>query len=236
MQSSTGDQCSGPITLTFTSPTISGCMTSRSSSQSSEKAASPDRLSSFSFSFRLLHCMHLALKKQCSQDVMVRSVAGLQEGIIPAPEPTHAIAAAIREALLCKETGEEKVLHSLMAVLGLCHDGIVLCMPVNTAVPLQSLFRSMWRCSSTNPTHTQLQFLRRDRGLPHPRVFWLHMGDTNEGLLTDECWLQVILTALCGHGHFDLASYETFLSGRMEDVELEEETLAKSMATIPVIS
>lgn len=32
-----------------------------------------------------------------------------QEGIIPAPEPTHAIAAAIREALHCKETGEEKV-------------------------------------------------------------------------------------------------------------------------------
>jgi len=30
------------------------------------------------------------------------------EGIIPAPEPTHAIKAAIEEALLCKETGEEK--------------------------------------------------------------------------------------------------------------------------------
>ncbi|WOK92989.1 hypothetical protein Cni_G01681 [Canna indica] len=36
------------------------------------------------------------------------------EGLIPAPEPTHAIAAAIREALLCKETGEEKVI--LMAM------------------------------------------------------------------------------------------------------------------------
>ena len=30
------------------------------------------------------------------------------EGIIPAPEPTHAIKAAIDEALICKETGEEK--------------------------------------------------------------------------------------------------------------------------------
>ena len=30
------------------------------------------------------------------------------EGIIPAPEPTHAIKAAIDEALVCKETGEEK--------------------------------------------------------------------------------------------------------------------------------
>ena len=30
------------------------------------------------------------------------------EGIIPAPEPTHAIKAVIDEALVCKETGEEK--------------------------------------------------------------------------------------------------------------------------------
>jgi tryptophan synthase beta chain len=32
------------------------------------------------------------------------------EGIIPAPEPTHAIKAVIDEALVCKETGEEKVI------------------------------------------------------------------------------------------------------------------------------
>ena len=32
------------------------------------------------------------------------------EGIIPAPESTHAIAAAIREAKKCKESGEEKVI------------------------------------------------------------------------------------------------------------------------------
>lgn len=32
------------------------------------------------------------------------------EGIIPAPESCHAIAAAIREAVQCKETGEEKVI------------------------------------------------------------------------------------------------------------------------------
>ncbi len=30
------------------------------------------------------------------------------EGIIPAPEPSHAVKAAIDEALMCKETGEEK--------------------------------------------------------------------------------------------------------------------------------
>ncbi|NQW18213.1 MAG: TrpB-like pyridoxal phosphate-dependent enzyme [Chloroflexi bacterium] len=32
------------------------------------------------------------------------------EGIVPAPEPSHAIRAAIDEALICKETGEEKTI------------------------------------------------------------------------------------------------------------------------------
>jgi tryptophan synthase beta chain len=75
------------------------------------------------------------------------------EGIVPAPEPTHAIAAAIREALACKETGEEKV----------------------------------------------------------------------------------ILTALCGHGHLDLASYEQYLSGSMVDYDLSDDVIAESMSHVPVI-
>ncbi|KAL0343549.1 UNVERIFIED_CONTAM: Tryptophan synthase beta chain 2 [Sesamum angustifolium] len=41
------------------------------------------------------------------------------EGLIPAPEPTHAIAATIREALHCRETGESKVI--LMAMCGHGH-------------------------------------------------------------------------------------------------------------------
>ncbi|WP_410664750.1 TrpB-like pyridoxal phosphate-dependent enzyme [Amycolatopsis sp. lyj-84] len=49
--------------------------------------------------------------------------AGVQfartEGIIPAPEPTHALAACIQEALRCKETGEEKVI--LTALCGHAH-------------------------------------------------------------------------------------------------------------------
>jgi tryptophan synthase beta chain len=42
------------------------------------------------------------------------------EGIVPAPEPTHALAAAIREALACKESGEEKVI-----VTALCGHGLL---------------------------------------------------------------------------------------------------------------
>ena len=76
------------------------------------------------------------------------------EGILPAPEPTHAIAAAVREALACKESGEEKV----------------------------------------------------------------------------------ILTALCGHGHFDLAAYDSYLSGRMVDEEISDARFAAGLATVPSVA
>ncbi|MEM0111605.1 MAG: TrpB-like pyridoxal-phosphate dependent enzyme, partial [Candidatus Parvarchaeota archaeon] len=36
------------------------------------------------------------------------------EGIIPAPEPSHGLKAAIDEAIRCKETGEEKVILFLL--------------------------------------------------------------------------------------------------------------------------
>jgi tryptophan synthase beta chain len=49
--------------------------------------------------------------------------AGVQfartEGIVPAPEPTHALAAAIEEAMRCKESGEQKVI--LTALCGHGH-------------------------------------------------------------------------------------------------------------------
>ena len=47
----------------------------------------------------------------------VFEAAGLfakEEGIIPAPEPSHAIKSVIDEARRCKETGEEKVLLFLL--------------------------------------------------------------------------------------------------------------------------
>ena len=42
------------------------------------------------------------------------------EGIVPAPEPTHALAEAVREAKACAETGEEKVI-----VTALCGHGLL---------------------------------------------------------------------------------------------------------------
>jgi tryptophan synthase beta chain len=76
------------------------------------------------------------------------------EGIVPAPEPTHAIAAAVREAIACRESGESKT----------------------------------------------------------------------------------ILTALCGHGHLDLASYDKYLHGEMEDLELPQEVIDEAMRDVPEIA
>ena len=46
---------------------------------------------------------------------------------------------------------------------------------------------------------------------------------------------RVILTALCGHGHLDLAAYESFLSGEMVDYDLSDDAIAEAMAQVPVI-
>jgi len=80
------------------------------------------------------------------------------EGIVPAPEPTHALAACIEEALRCKETGEEKV----------------------------------------------------------------------------------ILTALCGHGHLDLAAYDAYLSDAMTDRSWEDadiqSAVAEALTRLPAVN
>ena len=73
------------------------------------------------------------------------------EGIVPAPEPTHALAVTIEEARRCAESGEQKV----------------------------------------------------------------------------------ILTALCGHGHFDMSAYDQYLSGRMEDFEMPAERVQEALTRLP---
>jgi tryptophan synthase beta chain len=73
------------------------------------------------------------------------------EGIIPAPEPAHAIRAAIDEALAAREAGEQRV----------------------------------------------------------------------------------ILFNLCGHGHFDLAAYDAYLAGNLEDPEFSEDEMEAALARLP---
>ena len=97
----------------------------------------------------LVETMEIAAVAKAQTDCFAAGVLFARtEGIVPAPEPTHALAAAVEEALLCKESGEEKV----------------------------------------------------------------------------------ILTALCGHGHLDLAAYDAYLSGQVTDHAWESPDIQESEA------
>ena len=43
---------------------------------------------------------------------------------------------------------------------------------------------------------------------------------------------QVILFNLCGHGHFDMAAYDAYLAGQLEDRQLAQEELDRALAAI----
>ena len=44
---------------------------------------------------------------------------------------------------------------------------------------------------------------------------------------------KTILFGLCGHGHFDLAAYDAYLAGRLEDPEFSESDLEAALARLP---
>jgi tryptophan synthase beta chain len=75
------------------------------------------------------------------------------EGILPAPEPSHAIRVVIDEAIRCRERGERKT----------------------------------------------------------------------------------IAFVLCGHGYFDLASYERYLAGQLEDLELPQSAIDEALSLVPKV-
>jgi tryptophan synthase beta chain len=47
---------------------------------------------------------------------------------------------------------------------------------------------------------------------------------------------KVILTALCGHGHLDLAAYDKYLAGEMVDLDLSDDLIAEAMLKVPQVS
>jgi tryptophan synthase beta chain len=71
----------------------------------------------------LSHMYELGLFEAVAKPQSECFEAGLRfaraEGIVPAPEPTHALASCIEEALRCKETGEEKVILTALCGHGL---------------------------------------------------------------------------------------------------------------------
>ena len=43
----------------------------------------------------------------------------------------------------------------------------------------------------------------------------------------------MILFGLCGHGHFDLAAYDAYLAGTLEDPEFSEADRDAALAALP---
>ena len=44
---------------------------------------------------------------------------------------------------------------------------------------------------------------------------------------------RVLLFNLCGHGHFDLAAYDAYFAGDLEDPEFSEEEMEAALARLP---
>jgi tryptophan synthase beta chain len=69
------------------------------------------------------HMYELGLIEARAKNQLDCFAAGVQfartEGIIPAPEPTHALAQCIEEALICKQTGESKTILTALCGHGL---------------------------------------------------------------------------------------------------------------------
>ena len=45
----------------------------------------------------------------------------------------------------------------------------------------------------------------------------------------------MILFNLSGHGHFDLAAYDAFHAGALENIELPQEQIDRAMAALPAV-
>jgi tryptophan synthase beta chain len=44
---------------------------------------------------------------------------------------------------------------------------------------------------------------------------------------------RVILFGLCGHGHFDLSAYDSYLAGKLEDPEFSEADMQAALGRLP---
>jgi predicted alternative tryptophan synthase beta-subunit len=82
-----------------------------------------------------------------------------------------------------------------------------------------------------------VQFARAEGILPAPESTHAIRAAMDEALAAKEAGeSKVILFNLSGHGHFDLSSYEKYLSGSLEDYEYPAERVKESLAHLPKVS
>ncbi len=81
-----------------------------------------------------------------------------------------------------------------------------------------------------------LSFTRAEAILPAPEPSHAILGAMQEALRCKESGeSQTIVFNLCGHGHFDLSAYESYLNNSLEDYEYPAEAIEASLAHLPAI-
>jgi tryptophan synthase beta chain len=79
-----------------------------------------------------------------------------------------------------------------------------------------------------------VQFAQTEGILPAPESAHAIKAAVDEALAAKaEDRARVILFNLSGHGHFDLAAYDAYHAGNLQDYEYPAEEIAKSMAALP---
>jgi predicted alternative tryptophan synthase beta-subunit len=82
-----------------------------------------------------------------------------------------------------------------------------------------------------------LQFARTEGIIPAPESAHAIRAAVDEAArCTREGRGQTIVFNLSGHGHFDLAAYEQFLAGRLQDYEYPAEKIAEALRGVPPVN
>ena len=81
-----------------------------------------------------------------------------------------------------------------------------------------------------------VMFARAEGIIPAPESAHVIHAAINEALdAKEKDEKRVILFNLSGHGHFDMAAYQTYLSGGLQDLEYSEAAIAESLAHLPQV-
>ena len=81
-----------------------------------------------------------------------------------------------------------------------------------------------------------VQFARAEGIIPAPEAAHAIRAIINEALQAREAGEErVILFNLCGHGHFDMAAYEAYFAGKLQDYEYPAEAVAAAQQRMPQV-
>jgi tryptophan synthase beta chain len=81
-----------------------------------------------------------------------------------------------------------------------------------------------------------VQFTRTEGIIPAPEAAHAVRAVIDEALKAKEAGeARVILTNLCGHGHFDMAAYDAYLAGKLQDYEYPAEAVEEAQKRMPAV-